>query len=43
MPRTEKDVVPSKGWIQQPSTPGLPLPAAGGWYSLSADVGIPRA
>jgi len=33
----------ANGGIQQPSTPGLPLPAAGGWYSLSADVGIPRA
>jgi hypothetical protein len=33
----------ANGGIQQPGTPGLPLPAAGGWYSLSADVGIPRA
>jgi glucan 1,3-beta-glucosidase len=31
----------ANGGIQQPGTPGLPLPASGGWYSLSADVNIP--
>jgi hypothetical protein len=30
------------GAIQQAGTPGLPLPASGGWYSLLADVAIPQ-
>ena len=33
----------ARGGIQQPSTPGLPLPAEGGWYSVSADVDVPQA
>ena len=32
----------ANGGILQPSTPGLPLPAEGGWYSVLGDMDIPQ-